>query len=1412
MAIPGARAQLLVDDFNRPSSDVVGNGWTEFETAGPSSVRVQSPRLRMSSSVAGRDRISRVTPGTYKTTLDSNVFLMEWAFSMRISECCQTGFNSGGNGLAVVLAGSTPDLMSGVGYAVVLGEPGSGPQRLRLVRYTGGLSSNAALTDIISTGDFQRNYLGVRVTYRPTTGEWELFYVDNGLSGIFPHPLSASTPGGSAVDRTHTTMALPYIGMFFNHSSHATKVAIFDDFYVPEDASTSVFFTTPGANIPSDIGSHTFHVGLNNPDPHVPVHVDVVLVSGDPADIGGVVTRTVKFEPGSGDPRPVTFDIRENGGCDGDRTLVFELQGMEGGIGDPHVGFQGTYAMVVEDQAAFTTVMVESFEDDGDGSRYSINVPHGTAGGGYFLRAMASDFPALGSPAPSNLDGDHVIGGMDMGGLAPDAEVTVMFRDIDILGLSGIDVGMLAGARNAPNYDNPWSDRDYVFVEVRVDDGAWVTVGAFRSRTSASSFLAQDTDLNGFGNGHNLSPALRNFNMPVALTGERMDLRIRFRTTDVNEEIYFDRVRVRGTLCQPVYFSNGSGSLADPIWSQFRDGSTSVPAFDRNASLVVQSGHSIVNTGDLQLMGIVVEDGAELALGDGDVVVHGESVKADGPLSSGQGSLVLTGAGAKRIEGGGLLDLYDLTVDAPGGVTALARTDIRGTLWIDDGVFTAVERVRLRSTASGTGRLAPLYNDADYAGNLVQERFIPGGATNWRLMGSAVADATVADWNEDFFTAGFPGSDYPSFQSPPGSGIPWASIRWYDETVPGASVDAGLTGVTGVGDPLVPGRGFAVWSGDAMGGTSAFTVDVTGRPNIGRVPIPLPMTWTNTGNPAADGWNLVSNPLPSPIAFTSMARGSDVLNTYSIFDPVTGNNAVWSNGVGTGGANGVIQSSQAFWLKATGPSVTTTVSEWAKTASGTGGLFGGLQRQDMPMLRLGLTSGINTFSDEVLIVFGQGTPVRDDQEGDAVKLFFGHPQAPRIAALANDGIPLAIDMHGPIGEDLSIPLVLQVGVSGTYTMAVNELVTPGVLSCISIEDLNTGVITPLAEGARYDLWVEAGTDVGEPRLMLHATASMPFVLEDVTCMGGADGRAVLTLPEGVAAVSWGDAFGNVAHEEPWPAAGELVIEGLEAGNHMVSVSEGSVCGTVTHTFVVAEPFALEAAPVVVPTGCEGDHDGTIALDVLGGTAPYAYEWSNGGSEGTAEGLAKGEYDVKVTDANGCTLVLEGLVVEATTVIAGDLVAPESALPAMPVAFTSTAEGSIAHAWDFGDGTTGFGTEAEHVYALPGEYMVTLSLHDGMCDKSLTHTLSVEVAAGVGAHEQDALRAWSTGHSLVLLNGSGEAGDLRVFDASGRVVATHRVAAGTERSEWSTAGWPVGIYHLEVVSAHGRWTTTLPVGH
>ena len=134
---------------------------------------------------------------------------------------------------------------------------------------------------------------------------------------------------------------------------------------------------------------------------------------------------------------------------------------------------------------------------------------------------------------------------------------------------------------------------------------------------------------------------------------------------------------------------------------------------------------------------------------------------------------------------------------------------------------------------------------------------------------------------------------------------------------------------------------------------------------------------------------------------------------------------------------------------------------------------------------------------------------------------------------------------------------------------------------------------------------------------------------DVLCFGAATGSATVVASGGLAPYSYLWSDGQTA----------ATATGLAAGDYDVTITDANSC-TLQHSFTITEPASpLSITPNTnhVDVLCFGDATGSATVAVTGGTGAYTYLWSNGQTAATATGLAAGDYDVTITDANNCTL-------------------------------------------------------------------------------------------------------------------------------------------------------------------------------
>ena len=96
----------------------------------------------------------------------------------------------------------------------------------------------------------------------------------------------------------------------------------------------------------------------------------------------------------------------------------------------------------------------------------------------------------------------------------------------------------------------------------------------------------------------------------------------------------------------------------------------------------------------------------------------------------------------------------------------------------------------------------------------------------------------------------------------------------------------------------------------------------------------------------------------------------------------------------------------------------------------------------------------------------------------------------------------------------------------------------------------------------------------------------------------------------------------------------------------MTVTDNSGCTISTSITLGGPPPFLATELVATGVSCNGGDDGSIIIDVSGGTIPYvSYEWDNTTQDvPDPENLSAGSYTLTVTDANGCTAVSEAITI------------------------------------------------------------------------------------------------------------------------------------------------------------------------
>ncbi|MFM7813931.1 MAG: PKD domain-containing protein, partial [Flavobacteriales bacterium] len=504
-----------------------------------------------------------------------------------------------------------------------------------------------------------------------------------------------------------------------------------------------------------------------------------------------------------------------------------------------------------------------------------------------------------------------------------------------------------------------------------------------------------------------------------------------------------------------TWYAVASGNASGVIWSDEEGGTAqALPMFCEDADLVVPAGFNVTNDWlELTCKNFTIKSGGVWNAGSGTLSVKGD-VNVSGLLNAQSSNLLFKGAGVQNITGTAICNVYTMQVQNPLGVVISAASGgvrARNVISVFSGSLTTNNKLTLTSDLASTGMIGDLTNGS-IIGNVTVNRYHIAVQQGWVNLSCPVANKTLADWNDDMVTSGFPGSDYPSY--------PFINIQHYDETVPGGQ-NTGFVPVNHISNPLVKGRGYFVFMNP-----NVLNLDVDGQIHSGDVDFSL--TYTNTGNASVDGWNLVGNPYPSTIDWNSPNWvKTNMSNAVYVWNASLGQYAAYVNGVGSNGGSRYIAPSQSFFVVANAAAPQLRLKENCKSTS-----QATFKTTDVTERVMSLTLSSDVSSDEVMLMNDAHGTLGFDEGMDAFKIASPIETAVGFGFMTAEGNPLSINaVH--MNEVTELGLHIHAPAQGDYTITANGLqeFAPGI--CVSLVDYQTGETYDLNAG-RVTLRMAAG--------------------------------------------------------------------------------------------------------------------------------------------------------------------------------------------------------------------------------------------------------------------------------------------------------------------------------------------------
>jgi hypothetical protein len=1333
------------------------------------------------------------------------------------------------------------------GYRILLGQTGT--SFIRLQRIDNGTattvftSSNgipSTLTDFGIAFKVVRSQLGVWTIYTSTLP------TNSTNTQSTPTPNScvaslATVNQGSATDNTYVPAANGYFGFMAIHDNTAEgrAAAEFDNFrFRALAADTYVVFNgaaTGQVDESAPLASN-FAIGVDivNPSSTSATSIDIVLY-GDATRAGGgpnpttayapnYTTQTLTWAAGQSTTKYIYIDPANNALCDDIAVMLFRLENPSGGT-NAFVGSADSLTLsLIDDDSGYETLVDQDFnagtlsgwKTTGTSWSASASSPiEGSYSARHSSQAVSGQSSLAYPIDDANLSGITTTWKFEVA-FANDASANNNFQiflaandsNLYSSGVDGyavvIDQSSLPAAGTADyirlyrvtdgayasspiiNSSTDWVDNvnggTRVGVQVVLDeDGTWsMSVdnnGGFDNLTS----LGTGTDASG---GAITFPIVKFFGVRFKYLAAASDL---FR---------FDDVLVSQSGCKRLWYSRATGNSNGAIWSPTTNGTAQTVVSGRYDRFVIQSGNTVTATGTWLLNDITISSGATLLGGSSEMRVHGNWIN-EGTFTAGTSTVVFKGQAAQTIGFAGAASpttFNNLTIDNDGFSVTLSPSAVSATglVSLQEGTLqTAPGGLTLISTSTGSASIGEIKSGASISGDVILQRYIPSIPSTqgyWFNLGCPIQGQTIAMWNDDIVTTGFPGSDFPSYG--------FNNIQFYNESVAG-TMNTGYTGVTNATNSIENNRGYYVWLAGA-----AQNLDNTGTIQTGQVSIPLSYTVTSPGGIFDYGWNLIANPYPSEIDWNLCSASLSGPKVYYVFDYQTNTYKFRNATTNTGTASRYIAHSQGFMVKVNTDGQNLVCQETHKT--NTGAAFERSDNADNSFVALRFAKGMN--ADESMLVFENAASAGYD-DYDVADLQSPVESAVEMTLMAQ-GAPLAQDAR-PFEGTIEIPVMLEMPEAGTYTFSVIETQQLPLGACLMVYDMVSGESMPLTMGAT--LMITTDEPFFGERLVIRSTPAAAAVVTPATCHGANDGTIDVNLPSG----NWSVSLSATEGFE-YLASTSTTFDHLAAGQYLLQVTN-DVCGTSSMMIDVVQP--LEVNTVISGSNaveCNQGADGMISFEVTNANW-FTYDLRNGagevvrsgeveGAQTWVEGLNADVYELSVyttcsneiihvdlrdADANAITAVIPVV----------SMVSEETAIVTLNA---ETTQPSFC-TWTLSNGMelTGSSVQFEASANASITYQVTCS---GVCTAAASGVVDV-AALALGNTELDTNSPFVFAQSanqiqLTCFSDAAATVNARVFDTHGRLIHTRSFVASSGHMEtFDTANWSKGVYTLSI-EQHG----------
>jgi len=276
------------------------------------------------------------------------------------------------------------------------------------------------------------------------------------------------------------------------------------------------------------------------------------------------------------------------------------------------------------------------------------------------------------------------------------------------------------------------------------------------------------------------------------------------------------------------------------------------------------------------------------------------------------------------------------------------------------------------------------------------------------------------------------------------------------------------------------------------------------------------------------------------------------------------------------------------------------------------------------------------------------------------------------------------------------------------------------------------------------------------------------------------------------------------------------LTGLSAGTYICTITNTTTNCVVKDTSVINNVTTGIAISTLTTTNdiC-GNGQGAIETIASGGTGPYSYSWSNGGTTENNYNLSAGTYTLIATDDNdGCSVseiyTISNIIIFTATGVVSNETCPNCNNGSIDVTITeSTPDAPYTYSWDNG------ATTEDLTNIGAGTYIVTITSNSG-CDTTLTFTV-INDDSTVGISENtnnDILKLYPnpTTHLVNVMYSVSTSDNfiIEVVDLQGKIIFSKNIANNNGQLQVDVSALSDGIYFINMKTNNNIKTVKLIV--